>query len=119
MPMVKKSISVTVQQNAWLKAQIETGYYGNESEVIRELIRERQLPGPEERTGRWVVHAPHGSGSSADGAQVSASAGKSDKDNRLEALDKLQNSVQERQIDLAKWIKELKAERQATGPRRL
>jgi antitoxin ParD1/3/4 len=42
MAMVKKSISVTSQQNSWIKAQIESGYFGNESEVIRELIRERQ-----------------------------------------------------------------------------
>lgn len=43
MPMVKKSISVTDQQDTWIKAQIDTGHYGNESEVVRELIRERQL----------------------------------------------------------------------------
>ncbi len=42
MAMVKKSISVTNQQDSWIKAQIETGYFGTESEVIRELIRERQ-----------------------------------------------------------------------------
>jgi putative addiction module CopG family antidote len=41
--MIKKSISVTEQQNDWIKAQISTGHYGNDSEVIRELIRERQL----------------------------------------------------------------------------
>jgi antitoxin ParD1/3/4 len=40
--MVKKSISVTEQQDGWIKAQIQTGHFGNESEVIRELIRERQ-----------------------------------------------------------------------------
>lgn len=43
MPMIKKSISVTDQQDNWIKAQIETGRYGNESEVVRELIRERQI----------------------------------------------------------------------------
>ena len=43
MAMVKKSITVTDQQDAWLKAQISAGHYGNESEVLRELIRERQL----------------------------------------------------------------------------
>jgi len=43
MSMVKKSISVTDQQNGWIKAQIRTGHFGNESEVIRELIRERQI----------------------------------------------------------------------------
>ena len=43
MPMVKKSISVTDRQDNWIKAQIETGHYGSESEIIRELIRERQI----------------------------------------------------------------------------
>ena len=43
MPMVKKSISVTDQQDEWIKAQIRTGHFGNESEVFRELIRERQI----------------------------------------------------------------------------
>jgi antitoxin ParD1/3/4 len=43
MVMVKKSISVTDQQDGWIKAQIETGRFGNESEVVRELIRERQI----------------------------------------------------------------------------
>ncbi len=43
MPMVKKSISVTDKQNEWIKAKIASGHFGNESEVIRELIRERQL----------------------------------------------------------------------------
>lgn len=41
--MVKKSISVTDQQSDWMKSQIATGHYGSESEVIRELIRERQM----------------------------------------------------------------------------
>lgn len=43
MSMVKKSISVTDQQNDWIAGQVATGHYGNESEVIRELIRERQV----------------------------------------------------------------------------
>ena len=43
MSMVKKSISVTAQQDGWIKAQIESGHFGNESEVVRELIRERQI----------------------------------------------------------------------------
>ncbi len=41
MGMVKKSISVTDQQANWIKAQIETGNYGNESEVFRDLLRDR------------------------------------------------------------------------------
>ena len=43
MAMVKKSITVTDQQDNWIKTQIKMGHYGNESEVVRELIRERQL----------------------------------------------------------------------------
>ncbi|MEQ8246280.1 MAG: type II toxin-antitoxin system ParD family antitoxin [Alphaproteobacteria bacterium] len=39
--MVKKSISVTSQQDDWIKTQIKSGQYGNESEVVRDLIRER------------------------------------------------------------------------------
>ncbi len=52
MAMVKKSITVTDQQDNWIKAQIETGHYGNESEVVRELIRERQLR--EQETAREI-----------------------------------------------------------------
>jgi len=43
MAMVKKSITVTDRQDVWIKAQIKIGHFGNESEVVRELIRERQL----------------------------------------------------------------------------
>ena len=42
MAMVKKSISITDQQDAWIKAQIAKGDYGNESEVLRDLIRREQ-----------------------------------------------------------------------------
>jgi antitoxin ParD1/3/4 len=41
MAMVKRSISLTEQQAAWIKSQIESGNYGNESEVLRDLIRDR------------------------------------------------------------------------------
>ena len=52
MAMVKKSITVTDQQDNWIKAQIEMGHYGNESEILRELIRERQLR--EQETNREI-----------------------------------------------------------------
>lgn len=48
MAMVKKSISITDQQDQWIKKQLESGHYGNESEVIRDLIRERQLRSEED-----------------------------------------------------------------------
>ena len=50
MAMVKKSISVTDQQDRWIKAQIQSGHFGNESEVVRELIRERQIREQETQT---------------------------------------------------------------------
>ncbi len=43
MLMVEKSISVTRQQDDWIKVRIESGHFRNESEVIRDLIRERQM----------------------------------------------------------------------------
>tara|TARA_R110001592_G_scaffold314747_1_gene590489 strand:- start:3 stop:272 length:270 start_codon:yes stop_codon:yes gene_type:complete len=43
MAMVKKSITVTDQQESWIQAQMETGNYGTDSELIREALREKQL----------------------------------------------------------------------------
>lgn len=57
MAMVKKSITVTDQQDSWIKAQIESGHYGNESEVVRELIRERQLREQETERELEVIRA--------------------------------------------------------------
>lgn len=42
MPMIKKSISLTGKQDEWIKSQISNGDYGNDSEVIRDLIRQKQ-----------------------------------------------------------------------------
>ncbi len=51
MGMVRKSFTLTEQQDAWLKMQMATGHYGNESEIIRDLIRDRAeqyIEGPAE-----------------------------------------------------------------------
>lgn len=51
MAMVRKSFTLTEQQDAWLKMQMATGHYGNESEIIRDLIRDRAeqyIEGPAE-----------------------------------------------------------------------
>jgi len=40
--MVKKSITVTDKQNKWIQAQMATGNYGTDSEVIREALRDKQ-----------------------------------------------------------------------------
>ena len=47
MGMVKKSITVTDQQEEWIKGQIASGSYGNDSEVFRDLIRQRQAQNSE------------------------------------------------------------------------
>lgn len=42
MATVRKTITVSAQQNAWIAAQIEAGRYTNDSEAIRDLIRREQ-----------------------------------------------------------------------------
>ncbi|MBT5231556.1 MAG: type II toxin-antitoxin system ParD family antitoxin [Methylococcales bacterium] len=41
--MVKKSITVTDQQENWIQAQMATGQYATDSELIREALREKEL----------------------------------------------------------------------------
>jgi len=43
MPMVKKSITVTDQQESWIQAQMAKGHYATDSELIREALREKEL----------------------------------------------------------------------------
>lgn len=40
--MPRKSITFTDTHNEWLKSQVASGQYRSESEVISDLIRERQ-----------------------------------------------------------------------------
>ncbi len=42
MAMVKKSITVTGQQEAWIQAEIAAGNYATDSELIREALREKK-----------------------------------------------------------------------------
>ncbi|MBL4854586.1 MAG: type II toxin-antitoxin system ParD family antitoxin [Robiginitomaculum sp.] len=41
--MIRQSISITERNKEWLAAQVASGHFGNESEVIRDLIREREM----------------------------------------------------------------------------
>lgn len=43
MPMVKKSVSITDKQEDWIQAQVQTGNYATDSELIREALREKQM----------------------------------------------------------------------------
>ena len=40
MAMTRKTITVTEQQELWIRSQIQSGEFGNDSEYIRELIRQ-------------------------------------------------------------------------------
>lgn len=42
MSTVRKTITLTDQQDDWIKAQIAAGQYTNDSEAIRDLIRREQ-----------------------------------------------------------------------------
>ena len=42
MATVRKTITLTEQQDAWIAAQIAAGHYTNDSEAIRDLIRREQ-----------------------------------------------------------------------------
>ena len=43
MAMVKKSITVTDQQEQWMQGQLATGNYASDSELLRDLIRKEQV----------------------------------------------------------------------------
>tara|TARA_R110002126_G_scaffold291803_1_gene459210 strand:+ start:15399 stop:15656 length:258 start_codon:yes stop_codon:yes gene_type:complete len=69
MPMVKKSITVTDQQESWIQGQIASGMYGNDSEVIREALREKQMRTAELEVIRTRLIAGEKSGFSDQTAQ--------------------------------------------------
>ncbi len=43
MAMLRKTITVTERQESWIKSQIDSGDYGNDSEYLRDLIRNDQI----------------------------------------------------------------------------
>ena len=42
MATIRKSITLTEQQDAWIAAQVDAGHYTDDSEAIRDLIRREQ-----------------------------------------------------------------------------
>lgn len=69
MAMVKRSISLTEKQADWVKTQIDSGNYGNESEVFRDLIRDRQTRETEIHTIRTALIEGERSGTSESTAE--------------------------------------------------
>ena len=47
MSVIRKTITLTREQDGWIAAQIAAGHYTNDSEAIRDLIRHEQQRGAE------------------------------------------------------------------------
>ena len=62
MGTVRKTITVTDQQDCWIKAQIEAGHYTNDSEYIRDLIRREQERSVEVEAMRAALREGEASG---------------------------------------------------------
>ncbi|MBS5838404.1 MAG: type II toxin-antitoxin system ParD family antitoxin [Pseudomonas sp.] len=62
MGTVRKTITVTDQQDGWIKAQIEAGHYTNDSEYIRDLIRREQERSAEVEVIRAALREGEASG---------------------------------------------------------
>lgn len=75
MSMVKKSITVTDKQEAFIQAQLATGRYATDSELIREALREKELRMAEIDQLRAKLIASENSGvSDRTPAQIRAAA---------------------------------------------
>ena len=62
MSTVRKTITLTDQQDRWIKAQIQAGHYTNDSEYIRDLIRREQERAAETEALRAALVAGENSG---------------------------------------------------------
>ena len=67
--MIKKSITVTETQEEWIQAQLATGQYASDSEVVREALREKQSRMAEIDRIRAALIAAEESGTSAPGKE--------------------------------------------------
>lgn len=62
MVTVRKIITLTGEQDDWIKAQIEAGHYTSDSECIRDLIRRNQRRSAEVEAIRDALHEGENSG---------------------------------------------------------
>ncbi|MFZ5834866.1 MAG: type II toxin-antitoxin system ParD family antitoxin [Pseudomonadota bacterium] len=65
MTTIRKTITLTDTQNDWIKAQIDSGAYTNDSEVLRDLIRKAQQESAEIEVIRAALIEGEKSGLSA------------------------------------------------------
>ena len=76
--MIKKSITVTEAQEAWIQAQVAEGKYATDSEVIREALREKQERIAEVEALRSILIKAEASGTSNRTAQEILAASKAE-----------------------------------------
>ena len=83
--MIKKSITVTEKQEAWIQAQLATGQYASDSEIVREALREMQSRTVEIERIRAALIAAEERGESALGKDAISAAVQSElkRDGRL------------------------------------
>lgn len=62
MATIRKTITLTDKQNEWIKAQITSGEYTNDSEYIRDLVRRDQEQNAEFRALKEAVQEGLNSG---------------------------------------------------------
>jgi antitoxin ParD1/3/4 len=67
--MTRKTITISEVMEDWVKAQIESGRYGNDSEYFRDLIRRDQDKRLAERELLALIQEGLDSGVSASGVQ--------------------------------------------------
>ena len=64
MALTRKTITITDQMDDWVKGQVESGKYGNDSEYFRDLIRKDQSKKDNLETLRNLLVEGEQSGSS-------------------------------------------------------
>ena len=64
MPMQRKVITITDQMENWVKAQVDSGKYGNDSEYFQDLIRRDQNSRETETQLRFMLDEAEASGKS-------------------------------------------------------
>lgn len=69
MSMQRKTITITDQMENWVKAQVDSGKYGNDSEYFRDLIRRDQERREAETRLLFLLNEAESSGVSARSAQ--------------------------------------------------
>ena len=69
MAMQRKTITITDQMESWVKSQVNSGKYGNDSEYFRELVRRDQERREAEIQLRFMLNEAESSGVSTRSAQ--------------------------------------------------